>query len=230
MNSAVIPSGDRQVSEALGLWEPKRTLTLEAARNHSKRIKFLRRLLMGLSGLLLLFLVFEFLTQQNNILIDDNPAESVKMINPRYSGRTEDGLPFYLTAQTATRTLANRSEVELFMPVLEFIREGGAAPSFIKAEAGTYDDVKKILNLRTEVDLKTDDGYSCLTTHARIFAQEKRIEGDERIECSGGFGLANGNAYEINDNYKVFVFKNGMDAVIDQEEDTVIVEGEEGGL
>jgi len=136
---------------------------------------------------------------------------------PRYSGRTTDGLPFYLTAESATRTLANKTEVALIKPVLEFIREDGAEASIVLAETGTYDDVNKILNLRTDVDLNTDDGYNCKTTHARIFAKEKRIEGDERIECTGSFGLVNGNAYEINDNYKVFVFKSGMDAVIEQD-------------
>jgi len=219
MNSAVISSDGHAASEALGLWEPKRTLTLEAARKHSKRIKFMRGLLLLLCTGLAAYLVYEFATQSNTTFIEDNPTESVKMVNPRYSGRTEDGLPFYLTADTATRTLANRSEVALKKPVLEFIREDGAEASYVVAETGTYDDVKKILNLRTAVNLDTDDGYSCKTTHARIFAREKRIEGDERIECDGSFGIVHGNAFEINDNYKVFVFKNGMDAIIEQGDD-----------
>jgi len=219
MNSAVISLGDRSASDALGLWEPKRTLTLEAARKHSTRIKFMRRGLLVLCGLLGVYLIYEFATQSTNTIIEDNLNESVKMSSPRYSGRTTDGLPFYLTAKTATRTLANRDEVTLDKPVLEFIREDGAEASLVVADTGTYDDVKKILNLRTAVDLNTDDGYNCKTTHARIFAKEKRIEGDERIECNGSFGIVNGNAYEINDNYKVFVFKNGMDAIIEQGDD-----------
>jgi len=226
MNSALISADGRAASEALGLWEPKRTLTLEAARKHSARIKFLRRALLVLCAFLAAYLCYEFATQSKTIILEDNPTESVKMVNPRYSGRTTDGLPFYLTADTATRTLANRSEVALIKPVLEFIREGGAEASLVIAETGTYDDVKKILNLRTNVDLDTDDGYKCKTSHARVFAKEKRIEGDERIECNGSFGIVNGNAYEINDNYKVFVFKSGMDAIIEQGQDIDLEEDE----
>lgn len=226
MNSAVISSGDRSASDALGLWEPKRTLTLAAARRHSARIKIMRYILLALCAFLAAYLIYEFATQNKTILIEDNPAESVKMVNPRYSGRTTDGLPFYLTAESATRTLANRSEVALLKPVLEFVRENGAEASLVVAETGTYDDVKKILNLRTAVDLNTDDGYKCKTTHARIFARDKRIEGDERIECDGSFGIVNGNAYEINDNYKVFVFKNGMDAIIEQGDELGLGEDE----
>ena len=226
MNSAVISTDGHAASEALGLWEPKRTLTLEAARKHSARIKLLRWLLLLMCGGLAAYLVYEFATQTNNTIIDDVSTESVRMVNPKYRGRTTDGLPFYLTADTAIRTLANRSEVELTNPILEFIREEGSQASIVVAETGTYDDVKKILNLRTAVDLNTDDGYNCKTSHARIFAKEKRIEGDERIECIGSFGLVNGNAYEINDNYKVFVFKNNMDAIIEQGGDLGIGGGE----
>jgi len=218
MNSAVISSGDHDVSESLGLWEPKRTLTLEAARKHSKRIKALRLLLMMVSTGLAVFLTYEFLTGSSTGLnLVDDPTESVRMIGPRYSGRTGDGEPYYLTAEYATRAMTNRNVVELKNPVLEFIREFGAEASFVVAETGTYDDVNKILNLEFAVDLTTDDGNICRTDQARIFTLEKRIEGDKRIECTGSFGIANGNAFEIKDKYKTFVFKNGMDAVIQRE-------------
>ncbi|WP_416878129.1 LPS export ABC transporter periplasmic protein LptC [Litorimonas sp.] len=208
---------DNSVADALGLWEPKRTLTLEAARRHTQRIQTLRKVLIGLAGLLVLFLIFQFVGSGTKTFDDPNPTESVKMVNPRYSGRTSDGLPFYLTADTATRKMANRTEVALVKPVLEFIRADEAASSFVLADTGTYDDVKKILNLRTDVNLETDDGYICDTTHARIFARDKRLEGDEPIACAGNFGTVNGRAFEINDNYKEFVFKDGMDAVISQD-------------
>jgi len=218
MNSAAISSSDHDVSEALGLWEPKRTLTLEAARKHSKRIKALRVLLIAISMGLVAYLAYEFSTGgATTPFTAVKPTESVKMIGPRYSGRTDAGEPYYLTAETAIRTVDNRNEVDLKNPVLEFIRETGVASSFVIAKTGTYNDVEKILNLEFEVDLTTDDGNICKTTQARIFAREKRIEGDERIKCTGSFGIANGNAYEIKDNYKTFIFKNGMNAVIERE-------------
>ncbi len=210
-------TSSHKVSETLGLWEPKRTLTLEAARKHSRRIKVLRFGLFCVAGAILAFLAYEFATQKTRILIKDDPTESVRMIAPRYSGRTDDGLPYYLTAKTATRTLANRNEVGLDVPLLEFTREEGAVPSYVKAQTGTYDDMDKILDLESSVDLKTDDGYSCETVSGRIFAKEKRIEGNDHIACTGNFGQANGNSYEITDNYTTFVFKDGMDAIIEQD-------------
>jgi len=205
---------DHSTADALGLWEPKRTLTLEAARRHTQRIKILRKVLLGLAALLAIVLVFQFFEQGSTTFDNPNPTESVKMVSPRYSGRTSDGLPFYLTAETATRTMDRQNQVDLVKPVLEFIRTRGAASSFILSDTGIYDDMEKVLNLRTSVNLETDDGYFCQSTHSRIFAREKRIEGDEAIACKGNFGEVNGQAFEINDNYKEFIFKNGMDAII----------------
>jgi lipopolysaccharide export system protein LptC len=173
--------------------------------------------LIGLCLFLSIFLVYEFATQGTVAFIEDNPAEAVKMINPRYSGRTNDGLPFYLKADLATRKMTERGVVSLIKPVLEFTREKGAEVSILLAETGTFNDIEKILNLESGVSLKTDDGYECATTHARIFNKEKRIEGKEYIECNGNFGEVTGNAFEINNNYSQFVFKNGVTAAIEQD-------------
>jgi lipopolysaccharide transport protein LptA len=208
-------AGVGRAGEALGLWEPKRALTLEAARAHTKRIRILRYCLLAAAAGLIVALVVQFMSDRGGLEIVASPSESVKMVNPRYSGRTADGLPFYLTADSATRTLADRNAVALVNPVLEFIRDEGLESSFLVAKSGSYDDMNKILNLREDVDLETDDGYVCQTTHARIFARDKRIEGDEPIDCTGSFGRVDGQTYAIEDAYKTFIFKDGMTARID---------------
>jgi len=134
--SITSPERDHSTADALGLWEPKRTLTLEAARRHTQRIQILRKVLLGLAGLLAIVLVFQFFEQGTTTFDNPNPTESVKMVSPRYSGRTSDALPFYLTAETATRTMDRQNEVDLVKPILEFIRARGAASSFILSENG----------------------------------------------------------------------------------------------
>jgi lipopolysaccharide transport protein LptA len=227
-----LPVRDHMASEALGLWEPKRSLTLEAARQHTRRIQLLRKVLILMAAGLVVMLGLQFMGGATTTFDNPNPEESVKMVNPRYSGRTADGLPFYLTADTATRTQERGNDVMLVKPVLEFIRADGAASSFVLAQGGTYNDVTKILNLEESVNLETDDGYVCKTTHARIFAREKRIEGEKPINCLGTFGAVNGQAYEINENYTEFVFKGGMDAEIRQDPaqiDSAVIDTPEDG-
>ena len=215
--TSISKSQNHSASEALGLWEPKRTLTLAAARRHSARIRFLRRLLIGLTILLGAFVVWTYSQRGTEIAKGLDETESARMVNPRFSGRTADGLPYKLTADEAIRLSHSASEVELVKPVMEFFREAGAETSIVIAEEGTYDDVTQVLNLRTDVDLTTDDGNKCLTSHARIFTLQQRIEGDEPIRCNGTFGVITGQTYEILDNYAVFKFKDGMTALLEDE-------------
>jgi len=218
MDASVTSPRSHQVSEDLGLWEPKRTLTLEAARRHTQRVKLFRLGLLGFAGLMAAGLVYQFFADTNDTVFPTvNAEESVKMVSPRYSGRTDDGLPYYLTADTAVRQLSNRDEVSLQNPVLEFTRDDGAESSYVEALEGTYNDVTKVLNLHKDVTLDTDDGYRCKTTRSRIFTRDKRIDGDTPISCTGSFGTVNGNSYSIEENYTVFIFKDGMDGIIERD-------------
>lgn len=209
---------DRRVSEDLGLWEPKRTLTLEAALAHTRRIKVFRYILLGLSVILVAALIWQFLSDKGGFEPVNDPTESVKMVNPRYSGRTSDGLPFYLLADTAVRRSEDRDTVLLASPVLEFVRDTGVEASSVISKEGSYNDMSKVLELETDVYLETDDGNTCDTTHARIFNVEKRIEGDKAISCLGEFGIVKGKSYAIEDDYKTFIFKGGMTANLTRDE------------
>ena len=205
-------------SESRVLWEPRRTLTLEAARSHTRRVRLFQLLLLGVAIACIGLLAREFASQETTVFENFDSTQSVKMENPRYSGRTEDGLPFYLTAKEAIRLSADDGKVDLVNPIMEFYRGSSTEKSVVVAKSGSYDDTKKILNLRADVELTTDDGNVCQTTHARIFAQTKIIKGDEPISCVGAFGSVKGNAYEILDNYETFVFKKGMSAIVEPEE------------
>lgn len=210
--AAISTTSDRRVSEDLGLWEPKRALTLEAAHAHTRLIKALRYILMGLSAVLVCVLIWQFLSDRGRPETVNDPTESVKMSNVRYSGRTSDNLPFYLNADTAIRRMKDRNTVLLTNPALEFVRDEGAENSSVIAKSGSYNDMDKILELETDVFLETDDGNTCDTTHARIFNVEKRIEGDKAIVCNGSFGIVKGASYAIEDAYRTFIFKDGMTA------------------
>ncbi len=214
---------------ALAMWEPRRALTLDAARRHSTMVKFLRRVLLVLAGLLILLLAWFFISVPKTITPIDNPDETVKMINPVYKGRTSDGLPYKITANEAVRFIANPNETKLVNPVLSFLRSANAEQSQIIAAQGFYNSQEQILELHQSVELKTDDGNACETSHARFFIKSKRIEGDKPIKCTGNFGFASGNAFEIKDNYQEFIFKNGMSARIIPEDEQLPTDSLSGG-
>ncbi len=220
-------NGNNASGHALSHWEPRHALSLEAARRHSTFIRYARLLLIAFSGALLLTLLWYFISTPKPKPPEDNPNETVKFTHPVYKGRTADGLPYRISADTATRFIQNPDETKLVNPVLNFLRSGEAKESQVLALTGLYNAETQVLELHQEVRLKTDDGYDCKTNHARIFVKGKRIEGDEPIDCVGAFGQAAGQAYEINDDYKEFVFKGGMTAlIIPEKADNVLNGGE----
>ncbi len=208
------PSKHAPSKHALTHWEPRHVLSLDAAKRHSAFIHNARLVLIGLSGLLLLVLLWYFISSPKPKPSPDNPDESVKMINPVYKGRTADNLPFRITADEAVRFLQSPDETTLVNPILNFLRSDEAKESQVLALTGHYNSETQVLELHQVVRLKTDDGNDCHTSQARIFVKEKRIEGDEPIVCIGKFGRVSGSAFEINDNYAEFVFKDGMTAQI----------------
>jgi len=167
---------------------------------------------MAFAALLVLMLVWYFISAPTTPPPTANADETVKMVNPIYKGRTGDGLPYRIMANDAVRFIQNPDEVRLSSPILSFLRDGGAGESTVLAVTGFFDSKAQVLELKQNVNLNTDDGYACKTNHSRVFVKGKRIEGDELINCTGNFGQAQGNAYEINENYTEFVFKNGMTA------------------
>jgi len=147
-NPTIMPSSsDHAASEALGLWEPKRTLTLQAARRHTARIVFLGRALLVLATALIGLIAWQFVNQPPGFDLADNPDESVRMTNPRYSGRTSDNLPYYLTASEAVTEAGLSNAVKLTSPILDFYRAPGAAVSKVNASKGVYNDVDKVLQV-----------------------------------------------------------------------------------
>ena len=70
------------------------------------------------------------------------------------------------------------------------------------------------MELRHDVVVTTDEGYVCQTSHARLLPQAKRVEGDEPISCTGKFGTARGDRYEILDDYSRFIFVGNVSGLI----------------
>ncbi len=203
-------------------WEPRRTLTLAAARRHSRFITVFRGLLIGLAICLVGALTYFIFDGPKSETVVTNESEIVRMTNPRYTGTDGDGEPYTLTAEYAVRSRTDVNAVRLINPVLNFVRLEGVETSNIIAKEGLYDSKAQTMELRTDVTVRTDDGYVCETTHARILATDKTVQGDEPIFCTGDFGQVRGDSYQILDNYSRFIFLGNVKGKIVPEPDNAI--------
>lgn len=212
-------------SAETGFWEPRRTLTLSAARGHTRFIKAFRVLMILLAAALLATLTYFMFDGPVKEDVVTNEAEMVRMTNPRYTGSDGDGAPYSLTADYAVRARDDVNLVRLVNPVLSFLRMEGVETSSMVAKEGIYDSKNQSIDLRTDVTVKTDDGYLCETTHARIIATDKIVEGDEPIFCAGDFGQVRGDTYQILDSYSRFIFIGNVKGKIVPASENVIEDG-----
>src|SRR5262245_4816228 len=122
-------------------WEPKRALTLKAARRRSRLIAALRRLFTAGAGAsfaaVVVFMALYAIEGGFNAG-QLTAAEPLRMINPRFIGRTEKGGPYQLSAEIAERAQGENQPIELIAPV--YRTEAG---TIMLAPRGIYDERAK---------------------------------------------------------------------------------------
>jgi lipopolysaccharide export system protein LptC len=101
-------------------WEPKRALTLKAARRRSRLIAAMRRFFVAGAGasFAAVFVFMALHAIEGGFNRDRySAAEPLRMINPRFIGRTENGGPYQLSAEVAERAQGDNQPIILDAPV-----------------------------------------------------------------------------------------------------------------
>jgi len=203
-----------------GNWEPRRALTLSAARRRTAFVRVLRfAFIAGIFALLALLAVQLFLGASSGPAIPDEAVSTdVRMVNPRITGRDENLTPYALTADVAIRRRDNADGLtELERPRLDYdFLNTGANASEVLAQTGTFDPTNRILDLYSDVNLNTDNGYSFASQHARIYLREERVVGEMPVTGSGPVGTITAERYEIHEGGNRVIFEGNVHARIVQ--------------
>lgn len=203
-----------------GRWEPRRALTLSAARRRTAFVRFMRFGFMAAIAAILALLTVQLIAG-NTGDADTAPevlSEDVRMINPRFTGRDENLTPYAVTADVAVRRRNDPTGVtSLEAPRLDydFINEGNELTSVL-AETGTYDAINRVLDLFTDVNFSTDTGYSFASQHARIYLNEERVTGNMPVEGVGPAGTIRADSYEIHEGGNRVIFDGNVRARLSQ--------------
>tara|TARA_R110002073_G_scaffold3282_9_gene22166 strand:- start:4917 stop:5612 length:696 start_codon:yes stop_codon:yes gene_type:complete len=203
-----------------GNWEPRRALTLSAARRRTAFVRVLRfAFIAGIFALLALLAVQLFLGASSGPAIPDEAVSTdVRMVNPRITGRDENLTPYALTADVAIRRRDNADGLtELERPRLDYdFLNTGANASEVLAQTGTFDPTNRVLDLYSDVNLNTDNGYSFASQHARIYLREERVVGEMPVTGSGPVGTITAERYEIHEGGNRVIFEGNVHARIVQ--------------
>ncbi|PHS26926.1 MAG: LPS export ABC transporter periplasmic protein LptC [Robiginitomaculum sp.] len=192
-------SGTAQRQRELN-WEPRRRMTLEAARKRRTVIRILRLSFLVLSAVIIAVVALYILI---NALRKEAPAPpppenvdgEVRMINPRFTGRDSAGRPYVVIADTATRRRDEPDTTDLVNPRLD--TAPGADSSQVTAKGGVYRANKKTLTLFDSVHFTTPNGYEYVTEHAKFYIDTDHIVGDKPVSGTGPMGSVRADAYEI---------------------------------
>lgn len=213
-----------------GNWEPRRALTLNAARRRTAFVRLLRfAFIVGIFAILAL-LAIQFIagSTQAPAAPDEAVSTDVRMVNPRITGRDENLTPYALTADVAVRRRDNPDGLtDLERPRLDYdFLNTAANASQVLAQTGTFDPATRVLDLYSDVNLSTDNGYSFASEHARVFLREERVVGELPVSGSGPVGAISADRYEIREGGNRVIFEGNVHARIVQDR-TATSEGED---
>lgn len=177
------------------LWAPRRQLTLAQARRRSERVRLLRMAFVAGAAVAIGFFAGHVI--KSAITSDARPVqvteeESVTMLNPRFTGRDAAGQSFQITADAAKRRRTQDQAVDLIGPVLS-----DEAGSEVRAPSGMYDRDAGILELYQDVKITDASGYTFMTSGARVYVGEGRVEGLSPLQGKGPLGDIRCDSYEV---------------------------------
>ncbi|MEC9250700.1 MAG: LPS export ABC transporter periplasmic protein LptC [Pseudomonadota bacterium] len=213
-----------------GSWEPRRALTLNAARRRTALVSLMRMIFAGGAIAITLLVIAQMFFGSQGGATESTEAVStdVRMLNPRFTGRDENLTPYTVTADSAIRRSDSAIGLtDLDRPRLEYdLLTGGGAESLVLAEAGVYDPSNRIIDLTTEVNFNTAEGYSFATDHARVYLREERVVGEEPVDGNGPMGQIRADRFEILDGGDRVIFEGRVRARIVQDRTDTATDGD----
>jgi lipopolysaccharide export system protein LptC len=189
-------------------WEPKRALTLRKARRRSRVIAALRRVFVAAAGasFAAVFVFMALNAIEGGWNADRYGAvEPLRMINPRFIGRTDSGGPYQISAEMAERPRGENQPIELIAPV--YRTEAG---TIMLAPRGLYDERAKRVVFDGEV-LFSDRGGNRFTTPNMIVDLERgTLTGRGGVTGAGPLGVLQAESYELRDSDQALVLRGDV--------------------
>ncbi len=182
-------------AESIPAWEPRRAVTLRQARRRSRLIAALRRFFVAAAGASFasVFVFMALFAVEGGFNRNYySSAEPLRVINPRFVGRTEGGGPYQITAEAAERERGENKPIQLVAPV--YRTESGTV---MLAPGGTYDEARQRLVFNGDV-LFADRGGNRFTTPSMVIDLARgALIGRGGVTGAGPLGVVRADAYEL---------------------------------
>ena len=184
-------------------------------RGHSRLVHVLRWLLPALM-LALLGLLGAFVIAEAVRSAAARPKESptqIRMINPHFVGRDDQGREFNLSARQATRDDVDMQRVYLQAPVMML---DVATPNLkvLTSDRGIYQENTRLLRLYGHVHVNDAATSSIATEEALVDTKAGTVTGVSAISAASPSGTVQAGRYTASENGGHVVMTGGVHAVL----------------
>jgi lipopolysaccharide export system protein LptC len=183
-------------TEGFAMWEPARLLTLEEARKRTRLIRVWRWVCVTIAaaaGMSVLgFAAWASVGGDMGFKRQLAANDALKMVNPRFTGRANNGGSYVLVADTATRRSRISDTVDLDKPLFEGSRGGSA-----RAPKGVYKESTGNMELSGGVVFMDKSGNRFDTVDAFFDSAKDKVTGTGSINGSGPIGSLRADTYEM---------------------------------
>lgn len=189
-------------------WEPKRAQTLRAARRRSRLVAGLRRFFVAAAGACFasVFVFMALYAIEGGFMVADIVAsEPLRMINPRFIGRTEAGGPYQISAEMAERPRGDGKPIDLIAPVYRT-----QAGTIMIAPHGTYDETHRRIVFQGEVLFSDRGGNRFSTPNMIVDLANGILYGQGGVTGAGPLGVLQADAYEMRQSDRALVLRGGV--------------------
>jgi lipopolysaccharide export system protein LptC len=140
----------------------------------------------------------------------DTPTE-IRMINPHFLGRDDQGRAFNLTARQASRDDTDMQRVILVAPVL-MMDVDNPHPRTASADHGVFDEDTRLLRLTGHVHIDDSNASVIDTSEALVDTKAGTVNGVAPIQGAGPKGTIQARSYQVSQKTGVAVFSGGVHA------------------
>ena len=138
---------------------------------------------------------------------------AIRMLNPRFFGRDEQGRSFMIGAREASRDDRDLKRVTLDHPTVALGRDT-PSPSRVSANSGVYTESDRIVRLTGQVRIEDGGGYRFATEQAVVDTRAGTITGDAAMVGDGPVGQVTSRSYSVYDKGDRVFFKGGVRATL----------------
>ena len=195
------------------IWAPRRRVSLERARRRSRLVLVLRRLFVALAGASAasVFVFMAVFTAQGGFSggASLSGAEPLTMLNPRFTGREENGSAYRLTAEMAVREVVGQRLIKLNGPLYQ-TQEGAS----LLAPKGEYDEAAAQVRLTEGVTLVDRQGNRFVTPSVLIDLATGVVSGINGVTGAGPLGVVRARSYELRRSDGALVLQGGVTGML----------------